>query len=457
MTKTSSNKFPPQIKYIVGNEAAERFSYYGMRTILTVFMIKFLLMPEADAVGVYHYVSSAVYFLPLLGAYLSDRWFGKYKTIMYLSGVYCLGHLVLALFETKTGLYWGLGLIALGAGGIKPCVSAHVGDQFKVGQEAMLSKVFSLFYWMINFGGFFSSLLTPWTLDKYGPQVAFGIPGILMFVATIIFWMGRNQYVHVPPTGSNPHSFLKIVKDGVSGLLSGKGYTATASKKHPVKDVEGTISVMRLMLVYFWVSVFWCLFDQSGSTWIIQAEKMTQSIGSLPVSSSQMQAINPVMVMILIPTFTFFIYPTLEKLGLKMTPLRRMSIGMFLGAVAFASIAIVQSWIENGEVLSIGWQAMPYLIITMGEVMVSITGLEFAYTQAPRSMKSTVMSIWLLTTTFGNLLAAVLTNMKFAETASSAYFWQFTGIMFVVSIIFSICCVFYKEQNYMEDGKNLAH
>ncbi len=447
------NKYPPQIKYIVGNEAAERFSYYGMRTILTVFMIKYLVIPEAEAVSAYHNFSAAVYLLPLLGAYLSDRWFGKYKTIMMLSLVYCIGHLILALFESKTGLYWGLGFIALGAGGIKPCVSAHVGDQFKAGQEALLSKVFNLFYWMINFGGFFSSIITPWTLQHYGPQIAFGIPGVLMLIATFIFWMGRHQYVHVPPTGPNAHSFTKIVKDGVAGLFNGKGYIETAKKKHPVKDVEGSIAVFKLMLIYFWVSVFWALFDQSGSTWIIQAEKMIPSIGSIPVLPSQMQAINPILVMILIPIFTFVIYPSIEKLGIRMTPLRRMSVGMFMGAVAFASVALIQSWIEGGEQLSIGWQGMPYLIITMAEIMISITGLEFAYTQAPRSMKSTIMSIWLLTTFFGNMLTSVFTKMQFSETASTAYFWQFTVIMFVVSIIFTIFCLFYKEQNYMEDVK----
>ncbi|MEZ4813930.1 MAG: POT family MFS transporter [Bdellovibrionota bacterium] len=449
------NKYPPQIKYIVSNEAAERFSYYGMRTILTVFMIKFLMIPEADAVSTYHNFSAAVYLLPLLGAYLSDRWWGKYKTIMRLSVVYCLGHLVLALFESKTGLYWGLGLIALGSGGIKPCVSAHVGDQFKAGQEALLAKIFNLFYWMINFGAFFSTLLTPWTLEHYGPQLAFGIPGILMFIATIIFWMGRKHYIHVPPSGPNPHGFLKIVFAGVTGLFSGSSYSVAAKKKHPAKEVEASINIMKLILIYFWVSVFWALFDQTGSTWIIQAEKMIPSVAGIPVLPSQMQAINPILVLTLIPVFTFFIYPALEKIGIKMTPLRRMSFGMFSGALAFAAVSVVQGWIEGGQQLSIGWQALPYFIITMAEIKVSITGLEFAYTQAPRSMKSTIMSIWLLTTFFGNMLTSVLTKIKFSETASATYFWQFTGIMFAVSIIFSIFSIFYKEQNYMENDKTL--
>src|SRR5665647_3838305 len=127
----ADNKFPPGIGYIVGNEACERYSYYGMKSILVVFMIQVLLFQEAEATSTYHLFSAACYLFPVLGAFISDRLLGKYRTILYLSLVYCAGHAVLALFESKNGLYAGLCLIALGSGGIKPCVSAHVGDQFK--------------------------------------------------------------------------------------------------------------------------------------------------------------------------------------------------------------------------------------------------------------------------------------------------------------------------------------
>jgi len=196
--------YPSQIKYIVGNEAAERYSFYGMKSILVVFMVQQLVMEKAQAVSTYHLFTAGAYLLPLLGAFLSDRYLGKYKTIISLSLVYCLGHLVLALNETEMGLYTGLTLIAFGAGGIKPCVSAHVGDQFKAHQQDKMVKIFSLFYWMINFGSFFATIITPWTYKEYGSQVAFGVPGILMAIATFVFWLGRKQYVHVPPTGKNP-------------------------------------------------------------------------------------------------------------------------------------------------------------------------------------------------------------------------------------------------------------
>ena len=191
-------KLPRQIPFIIGNETCERFSFYGMRNILTVFLIDYLLRNEAPdlesrqgkAKAVFHLFVSGVYFFPLLGGMLADRFFGKYRTIFWLSLLYCAGHACLAAFEgNKNGFYAGLFLIALGSGGIKPCVSSMVGDQFSEANKHLVKKVFSIFYWSINFGSFFASLLIPKTLKLYGPAVAFGVPGGLMFVATFIFWL----------------------------------------------------------------------------------------------------------------------------------------------------------------------------------------------------------------------------------------------------------------------------
>ncbi len=128
---------PKQIRYIIGNEGCERFSFYGMRNILTVFLVSSLLLylPEAErahrAKDVFHTFVIGVYFFPLLGGWLADRFFGKYNTVLWLSLVYCVGQACLAMFVTdRTLFYVGLGLIALGSGGIKPCVAAFVGDQF---------------------------------------------------------------------------------------------------------------------------------------------------------------------------------------------------------------------------------------------------------------------------------------------------------------------------------------
>ncbi len=452
--ESDANKFPSQIKYIVGNEACERYSYYGMRSILTVFMIQVLFMQEGEATSTYHLFASACYLFPLLGAFISDRIWGKYKTILYLSLVYCLGHAVLAIWETKAGLYWGLSLIALGSGGIKPCVSAHVGDQFKANQTHLLKKVYELFYFMINFGSFFSTLITPWTLKAYGPSIAFGIPGVLMFFATIVFWMGRHEYVHVPPTKSDGHGIFNVITSAFKNSSSrkeGEKFLDGALKDHSREQVEAVRAVFDIAKLFAAISVFWALFDQHGSSWVIQAMNMDLNFMGVQFEASQIAAWNPIMVMGLIPLFSMGIYPMLDKMGLKTTPIRRMTWGMFVAAASFAMIGGLQMLMDgSGTKINVMWQFFPYLVITMAEVMISITGLEFAYTQAPRSMKSSIMSIWLLTVFFGNLITAYVSKVNFFPVASTGYFMFFAALMAVFAGIFWFMGTRYKPKNYME-------
>lgn len=166
--------------------------------------------------------------------------------------------------------------------------------------------------------------------------------------------------------------------------------------------------------------------------------------------ASQIAAWNPIMVMGLIPLFSLVIYPTLDKLGFKTTPIRRMTWGMFIAAASFALVGILQMFLDSGDKINVMWQFFPYLVITMAEVMISITGLEFAYTQAPRSMKSSIMSIWLLTVFFGNLITAYVSQINFYPVASTGYFMFFAVLMAVFSIIFWWMGKNYKVKNYME-------
>ena len=451
-TTEQKQKFPPQIKYIVWNEACERFSYYGMRAILVVFMTGHLMIAASSAKTTYHLFASACYLFPLMGAFISDRLWGKYNTILYLSLFYCLGHACIALSESATGLYLGLFLIALGSGGIKPCVSALVGDQFNEGNKSLIAKVYDVFYFAINFGSTFSSILIPLLLVKYGPSVAFGIPGILMGIATLFFWMGRKQYVIMPPAAKNGEAgFLEVMLFALrnrSKKKPGQEFLDVAREKYSFQEVEAVKAALSIFKVFITVSVFWSLFDQSGSSWVLQAEKMNLDFMGMHIEPSQLQAANPIMVMILIPIFTYGIYPWVERMGIKVTPLRKMSVGMLSAALSFVSIGMIQSVIDAGTQLNVMWQLVPYLIITCSEVMVSITGLEFAYTQAPRSMKSTIMSFWLLTVFVGNLLDAYVAKINIFHGAMEFHF--FAVLMFVVSLIFVFTASRYKVRDFVE-------
>lgn len=388
----SNTRMPSGIPHIIGNEAAERFSFYGMKGILAVFMTQYLhllnndpgtAMTEAAANENVHYFNTAVYATPFLGAIFADAVFGKYRIIIWLSIVYCMGHAALALMgiqgEASIWLFAGLALISLGSGGIKPCVSAHVGDQFGKSNSHLLTKIFNYFYFSINLGAFISMLLTPWLLMQYGPHLAFGIPGILMAIATIVFWMGRKRFVHVP-----------------------------AGKEHFIKEVlspTGLKAIGKLVVLFLFIAMFWSLFDQTGSSWIFQAQDMDRNLFGREWLPSQVQSINSLFVLTFIPLFTFVVYPALNRVW-KLTPLRKIGMGLFIMASAFALSSIIQVWIEQGKEPSIAWQVLAYALLTVAEVMVSIVGLEFAYTQAPRRMKSMIMSLFLFSVAFGNFFTA---------------------------------------------------
>lgn len=503
-------RLPPQVPFIIANEACERFSFYGMRNILTPFLVGSLLtyLPQAErasmAKEVFHTFVIGVYFFPLVGGWIADQFFGKYRTVFWLSLVYVAGHACLALFESqRLGFYAGLGLIAVGSGGIKPLVASFVGDQFTQSNKHLAKLVFDAFYWTINFGSFFASLLMPIFLRSYGASVAFGIPGALMLLATLIFWAGRHRYVHAPPAPPNPDSFLRVVRTALVTRAPGQprfglgvaavgaalalaafaavgslGFVAAfclalvfvlgfggagawlqlerARSRHPVEAVDAVRAVLRILIVFALVTPFWSLFDQKASTWVLQADQMTKPAW---FSSAQMQALNPALVMLLIPFNNLVLYPALRRLSFEPTPLRRMGAGIAFAGVAWIAAGLIQLAIDGGDPLSITWQVLPYVLLTFGEVLVSATGLEFAYSQAPAAMKGVIMAFWTLAVTVGNLwvllanasvrnpgVIAQISSTGLSETAFLMFF--FAAFALLVAATFGLYARRYPMQDH---------
>lgn len=437
--------FPPGVPYIIGNEAAERFSFYGMRSILIVFMTQYLVtrlgapdrMGDAEAREKFALFVSAVYFLPILGAVLAESLLGKYRTIFYLSIVYCFGHFALALDDTRTGLLLGLGLISLGAGGIKPCVSANVGDQFGESNKHLLSKVFGWFYFSINAGSFLSTILCPWLLENpnYGPKWAFGLPGVAMVLATIFFWAGRKKFVHIPPG-------------------RGQFFEQFFSR-------EGLGALGRIAVIYVFIAIFWALWDQSsGGAWTLQAKRMDLNFFGLELKPAQVQTANPILILLFIPLVNYGLYPAMGRF-FEVTPLRKIGIGLALTAASYLVIAHIQTLIDAGGRPTVWWQFGAYVVLTLGEAMVSITGLEFSYTQAPNKMKSAIMAAWLFTVSLGNLFTAGVN--RFIQNADGTlkmtdhgYYMFFAGLMAVTTVLFAIVASFYRGQTYIQHSEEGA-
>jgi POT family proton-dependent oligopeptide transporter len=428
---------PVGIPYIVGNEAAERFSFYGMRAILVVFMTQYLRnrtgaldpMSENDAGKWYHLFVMSNYFFPIFGAILADAIWGKYRTIFWLSIVYCFGHFALSMDDTRLGLAMGLSLIAIGSGGIKPCVSANVGDQFGASNQHLVSRAFAWFYFSVNAGSFVAILLIPWLLEHFGSKVAFAVPGILMAIATLIFWMGRRKFVHIPPGGK---TFMR-----------------------DTFNREGFAALGRLAIIFAFVAVFWSLWDQSGGEWVLQADKMDLHFMGITWLPSQIQAVNAVMILAFIPLFQYGVYPAISRV-FPLTPLRKIGLGLVVTASSFLISAWIERQLAAGIKPNIGWQLPAYALLTAGEIMVSITSLEFAYTQAPKTMKSIVMAIYLWSISAGNLFTALVhvfieNKDGTLKLSGSSYYLFFGALAAVSAVVFSFFAVRYREKTHLQD------
>lgn len=661
--------YPAQVWFILGNEFCERFSYYGMHAILVIYLTSMLKMNKDDATAVYHAFNMLCYFSPIFGAIIADSFWGKYKTILYVSLIYAFGNIVVSVTAVPSvldsvqiyGPAVGLVLIAIGTGGIKPCVSAFGGDQFKPGQEQQLQRFFSIFYFAINLGALTSTLVTPilrGDVQCFGADcypLAFGVPAGLMVFSLLLFVAGRNLYTKVPPEGNIVTEVSSAVgfawKERIKHCGSGikkDHWMDWAENQYDAKLVEDIKSLFKVLFMFLPLPIFWTLFDQQGSRWTLQAMEMDGNIGVFgTLKPDQMQAMNPVFVMILIPFVETVIYPLFRKCGLLKNPLQRMAVGQYLVALSFVWAAILQTKMQetssvaqmpatgyanyrfintvpceikvfaedlkhknvtvsyqkstdyfavpvkfkglsvssscpprmelspslkvkegasyslviasnhsnmavlqlrdetvglshgrarvrfvhaagsvkddvtiklnktlsinlkplempkyiniiakqynvrvspegqqkalglskilfgNGGIytviiqpnkektgvhlfnypdvsprpINIMWQLPQYFTITLGEVMFSITGLEFAYSQAPPSMKSCIMAAWLLTVSFGNLLVVILAGLKLTEDMA-VEFYAFSILLAVVTSIFAFMAYFYKYVNY---------
>lgn len=457
---------PVSIPLIIANEGAERFSFYGMRSILVTFLVAQFFNPsinpamqtvaEAKANEVTHFFVSLAYALPFVGGIAADWFFGKYKVILYISLVYCLGHLFLSMFEKDLSMFqYGLILVAIGAGGIKSCVSANLGDQFDNSNRHMMSKIYGWFYFSINFGSVLSTILIPLIYANYGPQWAFGIPGIFMALATGTFFSGRKKYVRVPPSGINRNNFVFIsgyALFNVRKKKKGQSLLDVAKGKFLPEKVEDVKSVYRVLAVFCFIPVFWSMWDQNLSEWVLQATKLDRSIFGFELLPEQVQTVNPFFLLVFIPVFNYAVYPFFDRIGIRTTPLRRIGAGLVLTVVSFVIIAFLETAIDGGGRPGVWWQISAYIILSAAEVLVSITGLEYAYTQAPKSMKGTMSAIWLLTTALGNLFTAfvnrsISNNGFFSEFKGARYYWFFIGLLSVTILIYFAVSPFLKEKS----------
>ncbi|MDO7885536.1 POT family MFS transporter [Hymenobacter cheonanensis] len=436
-------RFPRAVPFIIGNEVAERFSYYGMRAILPTFLVAQFFNPghsaaltagaEARANDFVHSFAALGYALPVVGALLADWVLGKYRVILYLSLFYCLGHALLALYTTDlAGFRAGLLVIAIGMGGIKSSVTANLGDQFDQTNAHLLPKAYGWFQLAIDAGAAVSTALIAELYAYAGAAWAFGVPGLLMGTAALTFWLGRRHYVRVPPTG----------------LLAGL--------RQALGPGESRAALRRVGAIFLFIPVLWALYNQSESEWVLQAAHLDRHLwpGGYAPLPEQLQILGIVFGIGLNPLLTYRIYPALARRGIRATPRRRMGVGMVLVALAMCIIAGVQQRLDAGASPSVWWQVLAYFVVAGGTLLVAVTGLEYAYTHAPPALKSLTTSLWLLTIAGGNYFLAIMNASIarggfFARFQGAGYYWFFVGLMAVNFVLFALVAARLPQKTYV--------
>jgi POT family proton-dependent oligopeptide transporter len=264
----------------------------------------------------------------------------------------------------------------------------------------------------------------------HSPDIAFGLPGVFMAIATIIFWLGRKKFVHIPPIGLRQYGREIFNKE------------------------TGKILLNVLMPVPF-VAMFWALWQQNFSSWILQAESMDRHLFGIDWLSSQIQTVNPLFILIMLPLFSYWVYPFVEKF-VKLTPLRKIGAGLFVTAASFLIIAMIQTRIDAGGRPNIVWQIWAFVVLTVGETLVSPTHLEFSYTQGPVKLKSLVMCTYLFAISLGNLFTAgvnffIQNPDGSVKLQGTSYFMFFVWVLVGTGVLFAIISPFYRGRTYLQD------
>ncbi|XP_006128192.1 solute carrier family 15 member 1 [Pelodiscus sinensis] len=373
--------YPLSIFFIVINEFCERFSYYGMRAVLVLYFKYFLRWDDNLSTAIYHTFVALCYLTPILGAIVADSWLGKFMTIISLSIVYTIGQVIMAVssindltdynrdgtpdnISLHIGLSMiGLILIAFGTGGIKPCVAAFGGDQFDEEQEKQRSRFFSLFYLAVNAGSLLSTIITPilrgeqcgiHTKQQCYP-LAFGVPAALMAVSLMVFILGSNMYKKGHPEGNIMLQVSKCIGFAIKNRFKQRSkqfpkrehWLDWASEKYDKRLIVQTKMVLKVLFLYIPLPMFWALFDQQGSRWTLQATTMDGNFGAMQIQPDQMQTVNPILIVIMVPVVDAVIYPLIKKCHINFTPLRKITVGMFLASLAFVAAALVQVQIDK--------------------------------------------------------------------------------------------------------------
>ncbi|KAJ2159573.1 peptide transporter ptr2 [Coemansia sp. RSA 552] len=465
------------------------------------------------ATGLSNFFQFWCYLTPILGAIVADQWLGKFKTILLFSFIYIVGDLILTLTALPDSIRHGGALpglviamitIGLGTGGIKSNVSPMVAEQYgryrpfvrkqKGGKEVVIDRdltvqsIFNWFYFAINVGGL-SAIATTEIEANVDFWPAYLLPTLMFVVCVAVFWLGRKKYTITNPSGSVVVKAYRVFSTGLRNWRGAKrenqlvldeqgkdiGWlhyakpslnTDGAAYQWSDKFVDELRIALRACKIFLCFPVFWLCYGQMSNNMVSQSGQM--NTGKVP--NDILQNLDPLCIVILVPVFDRLIYPGFRRCGLELRPVTRITCGFLVAALAMAYAAIIQHVIyttgpyydaagdgDNGfNHVSVAIQIPGYILIAISEIFASVTGLEYAYKQAPESMKSIVMSLFLLTNAGGAILAFCFNSIS-ANPYLVENFAIVSGLMGAFTVLFVVCFRHYDRQDVEQTKRDTVY
>ena len=438
---------PKGLYLLFFTEMWERFSYYGMRAILILYLTKKLMegglgMDEKYAMLLYGYFTGFVYFTPLIGGWLADRYLGKRLAVTIGGITMMLGQFTLFGLNNTTGLYIGLLLLIIGNGFFKPNISTLVGGLYKDG-DSRRDAAFTIFYMGINLGAMIAPLIIGVVTDNmfattnedgsisYGYRYGFLVSGIGMLLGQVIFNLLGTKYLG--DLGTKP---VGAVSDTEVAKVQ-KSINPETGKELDEKDEKQRISVIFILLIF--AVFFWAGFEQAGSSLSLYTDKyIDRSIGSFEIPTSWFQSVNPLFIVTLAPLFTLF---WASPIGRRLTTPVKMGVGMIILGVGFLfMIGAVAERSANGDVDDVNnkaalmWLIMTYLLHTIGELCISPVGLSVVTKLSPPKLASVLMAVWMLSSFFANIVGGYIAS--YVETMGAGeVFTYIAGFVSVCGVL----------------------
>ena len=410
---------PKGLYFLFTIEMWERFSYYGMRALLVLYMVKYLLFSTEKAGNIYGIYTGLVYLTPLIGGYVSDKYLGQKNCIIIGSILMMLGHFAMAVKELPF-FYSALGLLIIGNGFFKPNISTIVGQLYEK-NDPRRDGGFTIFYMGINLGAFLSPLICGTLGEKVGFHYGFASAGVGMLIGLLLFMWGQNKFIkHV---GNPPICATKQKTEFDAQIYCETPLTGEEKQRIAV------IFIMMFFTIFFWAS-----FEQAGSSMTLFADRSTDRLipflnWEFPVS--YFQSINPLIIILLAPLFS--------KLWLELADINKnpslpvkFSLGLLLVSVGFVFMVIAAAFAGTGKV-SFLWLIGVYFFHTLGELCISPVGLSMVTKLAPLKFASLLMGTWFLSSFFANLTAGYFAGIY--DSLKSTEFFIIPAIITGISAI----------------------